>query len=114
MEDIDDYVETLNSREERKLNRQAAAQAPQGPAKARVGSVEMFFSKIGVAAIALEAPLKVGDIIEIGTEDDAVRLRVASMQIDRADVLEAGPGDSVGIKVKYPVQKGSEVCKVGE
>ncbi len=107
-------VDALNAREERKMARQDRQDSQSGlPGKVRVGSVELFFERIGVAAIALEASLKVGDVIEIGTEDDAIRQRVTSMQIDRKEVLEAGPGDSVGIRVKCPVPKGSEVCKVG-
>ncbi len=114
MEDIDDVVESLNAKEARKMNaiQSRDAQSRQ-QGKVRIGSVEAFFDKIGVAAVALEGPLKVGDIIEIGTEDDAIRQRVASMQIDRKDVLEAGAGDSVGIKLKHPVRKGSEVCRIG-
>ena len=107
-------VDALNAREERKmarLDRQGIQSGQQG--KVRVGSVEFYFDKICVAAIALEGALKVGDVIEIGTEDDAIRQRVASMQIDRKDVLEAGPGDSVGIRVKCAVPKGSEVCRIG-
>lgn len=113
MEDIDDVVETLNARDTRKIgaDRSREIQSRQ-QGKVRIGSVEAFFDKLGVAAVALEGELKVGDIIEIGTEDDAIRQRVKSMQIDRRDVLVASPGDSVGIKVKCPVQKGSEVCRI--
>jgi translation initiation factor IF-2 len=114
LEDIDDVVDALNAREERKIARQGSQDLQSSRSgKVRVGSVEFFFDKIGVAAIALEGALKVGDIIEIGTEDDAIRQRVSSMQIDRRDVLEASAGDSVGIKLKYPVRKGSEVCRIG-
>jgi len=81
-------------------------------AKTRIGSVELFFSKIGVAAIKLEAALKVGDIIEIGDDEEAIRQKVSSMQIDRKEVNEASGGDSVGIKVNHPVRKGSAVYKV--
>lgn len=115
LEDIDDAVESLNAREARRINAGQAREAQaMRPGKVRVGSVEAFFDRLGVVAISLEGELKVGDIIEIGGEDDAIRQRVASMQIDRKDVLEAGPGDSVGIKTKYRVQKGSEVCRIGQ
>ncbi len=80
--------------------------------KELIGTVEQFFDKISVAAIILQGSLKVGDIIEIGTDEEAVRQRVASMQIDRKDVEEASSGDSVGIKSKYPVYIGSPVYKI--
>ena len=114
LEDIDDVVETLNAREARKADASRLRELQSRQAgKTRVGSVEAFFERIGVAAVALEGDLKVGDIVEIGTEDDAVRQRVSSMQIDRRDVLEAHAGDSVGIKLKYRVGRGSEVCRIG-
>ncbi|VVB98880.1 Elongation factor Tu domain 2 [uncultured archaeon] len=110
MDDIDDAVESINAREERKTS--AAQRSWASSNKVQVGSVEMFFDRVGVAAILLEGELKVGDIIEIGNEEDAIRQRVTSMQIDRQNVTGAGPGDSVGIKVKCAVQKGSMVCKI--
>jgi hypothetical protein len=112
VEDIDDVVETMNARDARRMGRAGGSQ-PGGPEKVLVGRVEAFFDRLSVAAVALEGKLKIGDLIEIGTEDDAIRQRVTSMQIDRKDVLEAGPGDEVGIKTKYPVRKGSEVCRIG-
>lgn len=54
-----------------------------------VGSVEKFFDRISVAAIKLAGDLKVGDIIEIGGDEEAIRQRISSMQIDRIDVEEA-------------------------
>ena len=66
--------------------------------KELIGTVEQFFDKISVVAITLHGSLKVGDIIEIGTEDESVRQKVASMQIDKNYVEEASSGDSVGIK----------------
>lgn len=56
--------------------------------------------------------MNVGDVIEIGTDDDAVRQKIISMQIDRQDIDSATDGDSVGIKLKYKVEEGSEVYKI--
>ena len=80
--------------------------------KELIGTVEQFFDKISVAAITLQGSLRVGDIIEIGTEEEAIRQKVASMQINRKDVKEAYSGDSVGIKSKYPLYIGSPVYKI--
>lgn len=81
-------------------------------AREEVGAVTAFFDRISVAAIVLSNGLKVGDLIEIGTEDDAIRQRVTSMQIDRKSVESAGIGDEVGIKTKYKVSIGSSVYRV--
>jgi hypothetical protein len=77
-----------------------------------IGTVERFFSKINVAAIRLTGSLKVGDVIEVRGGGETMRFTVSSMQIERADVAEAGEGDSVGIKVERPVTAGSRVYLV--
>ncbi|EET90292.1 MAG: hypothetical protein LVQ97_04805 [Candidatus Micrarchaeales archaeon] len=79
-----------------------------------LGTVDKYFKKLGVAAITLEAPLSIGDIVEIGTIDEAIRQRVKSMQIEREDVETAEAGSSVGIATKFPVEEGSEVFKILE
>ncbi len=78
-----------------------------------VGTVKQFFGKIGVAAVKLIGSLDVGDIIEIGDDEDAIRQRIASMQIDNENVDSASAGDDVGIKLKHAVSVGSMVYKVG-
>lgn len=77
-----------------------------------IGRVDHFFDKINVAAIELTGDLKVGDTIEIETDQDTIRLKISSMQIDRKDVSEASSGDDVGIKVSRPVRAGSKVYVV--
>jgi translation elongation factor EF-Tu-like GTPase len=106
----------INSLEEqeahiRKLGRQSG-QPQQDRRAVQIGTVEQYFDKIKVVAITLRGELAIGDIIEIGGEDDAVRQRVDSMQIDRKDVSLAGSGDSVGIKLKYDVPEGAAVYRI--
>jgi hypothetical protein len=109
-DDIDDAIAKFEERE----NRTSQPDDPQKQAgKELIGRVERFFDKIDVVAIKLDAPLSVGDIIEIGTYEDAVRQRVTSMQIDRVDVHDAGKGDSVGVKLKHKVEEGSSVYRIG-
>ncbi|MDE1823449.1 MAG: hypothetical protein KGI00_02395 [Candidatus Micrarchaeota archaeon] len=109
MDNIDNTIEFLNDWES-KQDRGGAAAAPGG--RVLVGTVEEFFDRIGVAAIKLTQGLKVGDIIEIGTDEEAVRQRISSMQINRNGVDEAMEGDSVGIKLNHKVPQGSSVYKV--
>ncbi len=79
-----------------------------------VGKVKDYFKKVGVAALELEGPIKVGDTIHIqGHTTDLIQL-VDSMQIDRVDVQEAGPGDYVGIKVSERARPGDSVYVVEE
>ena len=109
MKDLDNAMENLRELEERE-NRGFSVNS--GPKKTLIGKVEQFYSKIGVVAITLTADLKVGDLIEIGSDEEAIRQRISSMQIEREDVETASAGESVGIKVKHPVEVNSDVYRI--
>jgi hypothetical protein len=113
MEDLDNAMASLNAWESRESGVPSqTAQAPAGRGRVLVGTVDGFFKKINVAAVKLTGGLKVGDLIEIGSEDEAIRQRVLSMQIDREDISEASEGDDVGIKLNHDVPVGSEVYRI--
>ncbi len=78
-----------------------------------VGKITHFFDQIMVAAILLEKPLKVGDTIHIKGRDADFNQEVASMQIDRKDIIEAKAGDEVGMRVNEAVREKDEVYQVG-
>jgi len=77
-----------------------------------IGMVTDFFARPVVAGIQLTAKLKVGDKIHIKGHSTDIEVAVDSMQIDRRDVLEAKPGDSIGVKVPDRVRKGDHVYKI--
>ena len=77
-----------------------------------VGRVMDYFAKIGVAGIDLTAKLRVGDTIRIKGHTTDLEQSVDSMQIDRASVEEAAPGDKIGIKVKDRCRGGDHVYRV--
>ncbi len=110
MKDLDDAIENLEAWEAKERGQREPARNQD---RVLIGRVEQFFDRISVAAISLNSGLKVGDIIEIGDEEEAVRQKVTSMQIDRKDVTEASEGDSVGIKMNHPVRVDSEVYRIG-
>lgn len=72
-----------------------------------VGTIKDYFKKVGVMALELEGPLKVGDTIQVKGATTDLTQTIDSMQIDREPVEEAGAGDYVGIKV-------SERCRPGD
>jgi len=78
----------------------------------KVGEVSHYFGNISVAAIKLEASLKVGDEIRIVGYTTDFTETVDSMQIDNDAVEEAGAGDEIGIKVKDRVRVGDDVYVV--
>ncbi|MGC8587183.1 MAG: hypothetical protein ACP5K9_02770 [Candidatus Micrarchaeia archaeon] len=104
--DLDDVMSDLEAREARSSSQHHVQE------KVRIGVVERFYDKLGVAAIRLEGELSIGDTIEIGDESASIRQKVESMQINRNDVQSAEAGDDVGIKLKWKVEQGSAVYKV--
>ena len=77
-----------------------------------VGKITHYFNKIGVAAIALTSDLRVGDTIRVKGHTSDWTQSVDSMQIEHDSVDEAGPGDSVGIKVEGHAHEHDIVFKV--
>ena len=77
-----------------------------------IGVVSGFFSHVGVAAIKLKAPLKVGDKIRIKGHTTDFEEKVASMQIENKAVKEAKKGDHIGIKVKEKVRPNDKIFVV--
>ena len=77
-----------------------------------IGRVSGWFSHVGVAAIKLSAPLKVGDKVHIKGHTTDLEEKVSSMQIENKPVKEAKKGDHVGIKVKDKVRPNDAVLLV--
>ena len=77
-----------------------------------VGKVNDFFARPVVAGIEMSGTLKVGDKIHITGHTTDIEMVIGSMQINNANVDEAKPGDSVGIKVPDRVRRGDTIYKV--
>lgn len=74
-----------------------------------VGRITHYFDRIGVAVVLLEDELYVGDWILIEGPNTTLEQEITSMQIDRAPIEQAMPGDDIGLKVDAPVHVGDEV-----
>jgi translation elongation factor EF-1alpha len=81
-------------------------------AEEKVGTVIKYFSKIGVAAIQLEASLSLGDTIRFQGHTTDFQQEVESMQIENQNVQHAGPGADIGIKVRDRVREHDTVYRV--
>jgi selenocysteine-specific translation elongation factor len=78
----------------------------------RIGIVNDYFAKIGVAGIDLEGPLKLGDKLHIKGHTTDLELVVESMQVEHAQVEQAKAGDAIGIKVQERCRGGDVVYRV--
>ena len=69
------------------------------PAMEEIGRVKVFFAKASAAAVELTASLRIGERIYLKGHTTDFQQLVESMQIAHQAVQEAGPGQSVGIRV---------------
>ena len=77
-----------------------------------IGEITHYYSNISVGIIQLSDALKIGENIHIKGHSEDFTQPVDSMQIEHADVSEAGPGDVIGIRVTNKVHPGDKVLKV--
>jgi putative protease len=82
-------------------------------AEIEIGKVTHYFSKAGVAAIQIvQDTLRVGDTIHVKGHTSDFTQKIDSMQIDNQQVLEATPGQSIGIRAKDHAREHDLVYKV--
>lgn len=78
---------------------------PEHPDSDAIGRVSHYYSHLSVAAVSLDAALRVGDRIHIkGHTTDLVQA-VESLQVDHTPVERAVPGDDVALKVDDHVRE---------
>jgi translation initiation factor IF-2 len=78
-----------------------------------IGRVTHYFSKIGVAVIAVSSgSLKAGETIRIKGHTSDLLQTVGSLQQEHHTVTEVKAGDSGAMKVTEHVREGDRVFKV--
>lgn len=82
------------------------------PAEA-IGRITHYFSHLSVAAVSLSAPLRVGERIHVLGHTTNLVQPVDSLEIDRAKVESAGPGDDVALHVTDHVRDHDLVFREG-
>ena len=81
-------------------------------AEKRIGVVNDYFAKIGVAGINVEKTIRVGDKIHIAGHTTDLELVVDSMEIHSQQVEEAMAGAKIGIKVDERCRDNDVVYKI--
>lgn len=91
---------------------------PAAPAKIEVvegtllGTVEDYFTHVGVIALTLQDSLAAGDTIRIKGHTTDLIEKVGSIQIEHQSVTSAKAGDGIGIKVKDRCRPGDRVYRI--
>ena len=80
-------------------------------AELRIGEVIHYYSRAEVAALKLEAPLRLGDRVHVLGHTTDLMATVESMEIDRKQIDSAQPGDDVAIKITGRVREGDIVYR---
>ncbi len=80
----------------------------------RIGYVTHYYTRLGVAVLALRDMLKVGDTIHILGHTTDFTQQVESMEIEHQPVQSVRPGAEVALKVVNKVRQGDRVYKVIE
>ena len=84
------------------------------PEYTKVGSIEHFYSKAGVAIVQVSAPIKKGDKILIRGSTTNLPQIVESMEVEHKQMNEAQAGQKIGLKVAARVRENDVVYKVAE
>jgi hypothetical protein len=85
------------------------ARPKEARAPRRIGRVSHYYSKIGVAGLDLDQPIRKGEHIYVSGHTTDFEQTVGSMEIDHQPVDFATPGDAVAIKVPRRVRPGDGV-----
>ena len=81
-------------------------------AEKEIGTVTNYFSRIGVAILALNAPLQLGDKIRIKGGDRDFEQTVESMQVEHQPIESAQAGQEIALKVDQKVRANDIVYKI--
>lgn len=81
-------------------------------AEREIGKVTHWFGHLGVAAVALKDPLRVGDRIRVKGHTTDFTATIERMQVDHTDVKEAKPGDDVAVHLGQKAREHDSVIKV--
>ncbi len=77
-----------------------------------IGKVTHYYNRIGVAVLALNAGLKLGDWVQFLGFSTDFEQPVDSLEINHQKLTAVGPGQEVAMKVNDRVRAGDEVYRV--
>lgn len=78
-----------------------------------LGKVVHYFDRIGVAVIALQAPLRVGDQVHFLGRSTDFDQTIDSLQVEHQPVTEGAAGSEVAARVRQRVRSGDSVYRLG-
>ena len=77
-----------------------------------IGKVTHYYNRIGVAVLALDAELKVGEWVQFLGHSTDFEQPVVSLEINHHKIPSAGPGQEVAMKVTDRVRAGDKIYRI--
>lgn len=99
-------------RKKKKKSGRVPAKGPKLPEEP-VGRVTHYFPKVRAAAIMIERDgIRVGDVLYFKGHTTRFKQTVDSLEINHQAVVQAGPGDEIGVRVKSRTREHDLVFKL--
>lgn len=76
-----------------------------------IGRVTHYYDRIGVAVVAVDAPIRIGDTVRLKHGKNVFDQKVESMQFNHTPIPMANAGDEVGMKVDQVATEGTLLLK---
>lgn len=74
-----------------------------------IGTVIHWYDKIGVAVVALDGKLSVGDKVKVRHGEEEFEDTIASMQLDHKDIASGKKGQEIAVKLGSKAKEGSKI-----
>jgi hypothetical protein len=101
-----------STRKQKKKKGRVPSKGPELPEEP-VGRVTHYFPKVRAAAIMIEREgIRVGDVLYFKGHTTRFKQSVESLQINHQTVVQAGPGDEIGVRVKSRTREHDLVFKL--
>ena len=96
----------------KKAVKKAVTKKPSAPKGPVIGKVSHYYDRIGVAVVALQATMKLGDKIALTHAGKTFTQKVASMQVNHTPLTVAHAGEEIGLKVDKVAGEGTKISAV--
>lgn len=103
----------VKAKAKKTVTKKVAAKKSQVRAAAEkvIGKVTHYYDRIGVAVIAVESPIRVGDTIRLKHGESMFDQKVQSLQVNHTPIAMANAGQEVGMKVDQMATEGTLLLK---
>lgn len=93
----------------KKMKASKSKMTKKAPAPKPIAKVIHYYDRIGVAIVAVNTALNVGEKVKFQRGPEEFTQCICSMQMEHENIAKAKKGAEVGVKVEKPVKEGALV-----